>query len=226
MSRTLKPSRVAVERNPGRTRERILAAALKEFAAHGFAGARVDVIARGAAINKRMLYHYFGNKEALFREILRRKMADRRAWAESLSGDPAESLAFWFVQACKDMDWVRLLEWEALQGSGKRMIDEKERSEAAARAVERMRRRQEQGFFSAELDPRHLLLAMYGLTTYAVAFPQIARLITGLSVKSARFQKERVAFLRKFASAFRPQNFDDAGLEQVIPIKFKKSKAA
>jgi len=32
----------------------------------------VDAIAREAAINKRMLYHYFGNKEALFREILRR----------------------------------------------------------------------------------------------------------------------------------------------------------
>src|SRR5450432_2914601 len=50
----------AATRNPGRTRERILSAALKEFAAKGFAGARVDTIARRAAINKRMLYHYFG----------------------------------------------------------------------------------------------------------------------------------------------------------------------
>ena len=48
-------------RNPERTRARIRSAALKEFAAHGFAGARVDVIARRAAINKRMLYHYFGD---------------------------------------------------------------------------------------------------------------------------------------------------------------------
>ncbi len=42
-------------RNPERTRERILSAALKEFATQGFAGARVDMIARRAAINKRML---------------------------------------------------------------------------------------------------------------------------------------------------------------------------
>ena len=86
------------ERNPKRTRERILSAALREFAANGFAGARVDAIARRAAINKRMLYHYFGNKEHLFREVLRRKIAERQASAEGLSGDPAESLPF-LVQA-------------------------------------------------------------------------------------------------------------------------------
>ena len=61
--------------------QRILEAALQEFAAKGFAGARVDVIARRARINKRMLYHYFGDKEGLFREVLRRKIADRSAWA-------------------------------------------------------------------------------------------------------------------------------------------------
>jgi len=197
-------SRPAIARNPERTRERILAAALKEFSARGFAGARVDAIASAAGVNKRMLYHYFGNKESLFREILRRKMADRRAWAESLSGDPAENLPFWFELACKDMDWIRLLEWEALQSAGKRVIDEEKRREAAERAVERMRKRQEAGLVTKEFDPRHLMLAMYGLTTYPVAFPQLARLITGLRVEDPQFQKDRVAFLRKFAELLQP----------------------
>src|SRR6266568_2596676 len=115
MTRTAKLNGRVAERNPERTRARILSAALKEFAAKGFAGARVDAIARRAAINKRMLYHYFGDKEGLFRAVLRRKIAERQAWAENLSGDPAESLAFWFEATCKDADWVRLLEWEALQ---------------------------------------------------------------------------------------------------------------
>ena len=114
MSRTSKPASQVTERNPERTRARILSAALKEFAANGFAGARVDTIARRAAINKRMLYHYFGDKEELFRAVLRRKIAERQAWAENLSGDPAESLTFWFEATCRDADWVRLLEWEAL----------------------------------------------------------------------------------------------------------------
>src|SRR5580692_3648685 len=86
-------------RNPERTRGRILSAALKEFAAKGFAGARVDVIARRADINKRMLYHYFGDKEGLFKAVLRRKLSERRALAETLSGDPSETLAFWFEAA-------------------------------------------------------------------------------------------------------------------------------
>ena len=101
-------------RNPERTQERILQAAFKEFAAKGFAGARVDAIAQRAAINKRMLYHYFGDKEALFREVLRRKIEQRQAWGVATPDDPRESLPYWFDLACKDKDWIRLLEWEAL----------------------------------------------------------------------------------------------------------------
>jgi AcrR family transcriptional regulator len=189
-------------RNPERTRARILAAALKEFAANGFAGARVDVIARRAAINKRMLYHYFGDKEHLFREVLRLKMAERQAWAETLSGDPAESLTFWFEAACKDTDWVRLLEWEALQEADQRLIDEKNRRAAAARGLERIQQRQARGQISAELDPRHMMLAMRSLTMFPAAFPQLTRLIMGRPVSDPRFQQERTAFLRKFAAAF------------------------
>src|SRR5271154_5010195 len=98
-------------RNPGRTCERILSAALHEFAAKGFAGARVDAIARRAGINKRMLYHYFGDKEALFRAVLRKKISERQALDQALTGNMEENVPFWFASACQDMDWVRLLEW-------------------------------------------------------------------------------------------------------------------
>ncbi len=197
-------ARRATTRNPERSRERILAAALKEFAAKGFAGARVDFIARRAAINKRMLYHYFGNKEGLFKAVLRRKIAERQAWAENLSGDPAESLPFWFEAACKDADWVRLLEWEALQGNAEKVIDEKQRRAATARGLERIRQRQARGQISAEFDPRHVMLAMRSLTMFPAAFPQLTRLIMGRPVSDPKFQKERAGFLRRFAAAFRP----------------------
>jgi TetR/AcrR family transcriptional regulator len=195
----------AATRNPERTRVRILSAALKEFAAKGFAGARVDSIARRAAINKRMLYHYFGDKEGLFKAVLRRKIRERQAWAETLSGDPAESLQFWFEAACKDADWVRMLEWEALQGDAQKPIDEMERRAATARGMKRIQRRQERGLISAEFDSRHVMLAMRSLTMFPVAFPQLTRLITGKSVFDPKFQKERTAFLKKFAAAFRPK---------------------
>ena len=203
MAKPAKASSVIL-RNPERSRERILAAAIKEFSAKGFAGARVDSIARRAAINKRMLYHYFGNKEGLFKAVLRRKITERQAWAETLSGDPAESLPFWFEAACKDGDWVRMLEWEALQEADGRVIDEKKRRSATARGLERIRRRQASGLISAEFDPRHVMLAMRSLTMFPAAFPQLTRLIMGRSVSDPKFQKERAEFLRRFAAAFRP----------------------
>src|SRR2546422_8310482 len=109
------PANQPATRDPERSQERILAAAFREFAAQGFAGARVDRIADRAGINKRMLYHYFGDKEGLFREVLRRKIAERQAWGVATPDDPTESLPYWFDLACRDRDWIRLLKWEALQ---------------------------------------------------------------------------------------------------------------
>jgi len=199
-----KATKSATSRNPDRSKERILTAALKEFSARGFAGARVDVMARRAAINKRMLYHYFGNKEGLFRAVLRRKIAERQAWNAATPEQPAEYLPLLFDLACKDADWIRLLEWEALRGGEKPVIDEAERRAAAARGVERIRERQASGHLSDEFDPRHVLLAIIGLTMYPVAFPQLTRLITGRNVSDPLFQKQRREFLRKFATAFSP----------------------
>jgi AcrR family transcriptional regulator len=56
--------------------DRILAAAAVEFATRGYAGARVDRIARRARVNKAMLYYHFGSKQTLYRELLRRTFAE------------------------------------------------------------------------------------------------------------------------------------------------------
>lgn len=191
-------------RNPHRTRGRILAAAIAEFAAKGLAGARMDAIARRAGSNKRMLYHYFGDKEGLFTAVLRQKVAERRAWAADLSDDPAERLPFWFKAACQDTGWVRLLEWEALQGDAQKLINEKERRALSAEWLQQLRQRQVDGQVSAAFDPGHLALAMQSLTMYPAAFPQLARLIVGRPVNDPRFQRDYAAFLEKFATAFHP----------------------
>jgi AcrR family transcriptional regulator len=54
------------QRDAEATRARILSAAVTEFAGHGYAGGRVDRIAREAESNVRMIYAYFGNKSGLF----------------------------------------------------------------------------------------------------------------------------------------------------------------
>lgn len=53
-------------RDPAATRQSLLEASIVEFADKGFAGARVDEIARRAGVNKQLVYHYFGGKEELY----------------------------------------------------------------------------------------------------------------------------------------------------------------
>ena len=83
------------QRDPERSRERILRAATGEFARHGLGGARVDRIAARAGANKRMLYYYFGNKDELFLAVLEASYARIRNAEESLhlrDLDPAEGI--------------------------------------------------------------------------------------------------------------------------------------
>ena len=51
--------------------EKVLSAALTEFAEHGYAGARVDSIAEKAKVNKAMIYYHFKSKEMLYERILK-----------------------------------------------------------------------------------------------------------------------------------------------------------
>ena len=199
----LAPARRPGSRNPQRSQELILAAAFQEFAEQGFAGARVDRIARRAGINKRMLYHYFGDKEALFRQVLRRKIAERKAWGVITPDEASESLPYWFELACKDVGWIRLLEWEALQFVGKPLIDEQRRRKAILDAVARVRRRQKTGHLSEAFTAKQMLLAMISLTWFPLAFPQLTRLISGHSVLDPAFQAAQREFLRRFAVAFK-----------------------
>lgn len=53
------------------TRERIISAAREEFAQFGIDGARVDRIARKAAVNKAMLYYHFHSKELLYEAVVK-----------------------------------------------------------------------------------------------------------------------------------------------------------
>ncbi len=74
------------------SRERLLAAAARQFAARGFAGTSVDRIAAAARVNKAMIYYHFGSKAALYREILRemfQAVALRARAAAAADADPA-----------------------------------------------------------------------------------------------------------------------------------------
>ena len=201
--RSKQPRRKATTRNPERTRELILTAALEEFSRGGFAGARVDVVARRAGVNKRMLYHYFADKRGLFEEVLRRRMSERNRWAAEPE-DPAEMAAYWFDMTWRDVNWIRLLEWEALQFEEHGIIAEEQRREFLQGVLKKIRAGQKKGFIAQQYDASQILLSMMALTTFPMAFPQLTKLVTGLAVGSEQFHQQRLEFLRAFTTAFRP----------------------
>src|SRR5216117_1762748 len=66
---------------------RIVAAAREEFSRRGFDGARMDQIARRAAVNKQLLFYYFHSKRGLFTAVLARGAAElEQALAELPTG--------------------------------------------------------------------------------------------------------------------------------------------
>jgi AcrR family transcriptional regulator len=80
-------------RDPDATKQRILAAATQEFAKFGLGGARVDRIAERAKSNKRMLYHYFGNKDDLFAITVENAYAEFREKEAALALDSLDPVS-------------------------------------------------------------------------------------------------------------------------------------
>jgi TetR/AcrR family transcriptional regulator len=110
-----------VRRDPDATKARILAAAWHEFAQKGFAGARVDAIATRSGANKRMIYHYYGDKDGLFVAVL--EAAYDRVRSAELALDlahmePAAAMRrmveFTFDSFVKDRTFIQLLNNENL----------------------------------------------------------------------------------------------------------------
>ena len=113
--------KTASSRDPEKNRGRILGAALEEFSRYGLGGARVDRIAARAGANKRMLYYYFGNKEALFLAVLESRYAHIRQAEQGLRlGDlePREGMrrliAFTWNYYLKHPQFLTLLNSENL----------------------------------------------------------------------------------------------------------------
>jgi len=195
---------VTSQRDPIRTRERILRAARREFVAKGFAGARVDVIARAASVNKRMLYHYFNNKEGLYRATLYEGMATNLDLVASAPADPDELLPFLFARVAKRADGIRLLQWEALAAGDRKPIAEDERRKAWVEATERIRDAQRARRLHPDLDAEHLVLALMALSIFPQAFPQLTHIVTGLRLSDAEFQQRQARFLRRLGMHLRP----------------------
>lgn len=166
------PKPVPLSRNPGRTRRRLLDTAIRLFATDGFHGVSVDRIVAAAGVNKRMVYHYFGSKEDIYRAAFVEVFAriERAEFgAVDVGGTPRDKLMRLFEAYFRFLDenpeFVRLLLWENLD-RGRHIVRVPDRVNKIPFLVrfrqiitEGVRRRQ----FREDLDVRHLLIHLIGL---------------------------------------------------------------
>ena len=160
-------------RDPERTKARILAAATAEFARYGLGGARVDRIAARAGANKRMLYYYYGDKEALFLAVLEDSYARiRRAelGLHLLDLDPVQGVRrlveFTWDYYLKHPEFLTLLNSENLHRARhlKRSRDiAAMHSPLIALLRDLLRRGERTGKFRRGVDPVQLYISIAGL---------------------------------------------------------------
>lgn len=81
------PYAIPRRRDPASTQRKLLDAARLEFARNGLAGARVDDIAARAGVNKQLVYHYFGDKDALYFAVLQVMYREVKEYERKLSLD-------------------------------------------------------------------------------------------------------------------------------------------
>ncbi|MCD5348909.1 TetR/AcrR family transcriptional regulator [Kineosporia mesophila] len=96
------------------TRQKLLDAGVRQFAAHGFAGARMDAIGRDAGVNKERVYKYFGGQAAVLTYELTGLLEGidiTRVGAEVVG----EFTAALFDRYRARPELPRLLAWESLE---------------------------------------------------------------------------------------------------------------
>jgi AcrR family transcriptional regulator len=171
-------------RDPEETQRRIMAAAKVEFARHGLAGARVDVIAARAKSNKRMMYHYFGNKEKLFQLVLEDAYGAFREAEAALALDSQEPLtalrklvAFNWSYFLTNPEFITLVNSENLHKA--RHVKNSKRMEDMSRPfVGRMSALLKRGF-DAGLFRKDLDAVQVTITIASVAYYYLTNRFTG-----------------------------------------------
>lgn len=169
------------------SRDAILDAGIRCFAAKGFAATTIKDLAAEAQVNSALLYYYFADKQTLYRETLRH-VAERLSDAagsrleEDLSPDDAvrrfvEQQAEFLIA---NPHVPRLMMREMLEHTGRH-------AEGAIVSLiggvfktlcDVIRHGQDQGIFRADVDPKYAAISTVSL----VAYFAIARPVVGIAL--------------------------------------------
>ncbi len=191
-------------RNAERTRARILAAARTEFASKGLGGARVDAIAERANANKRMIYHYFGSKEDLFRKVVETAYADIRSYEQKLdiehlpARDALEQLVrFTWDYYLKNPEFICLVNSANLHKArhlkGSKIIEETSRR-LVGMVGDLLDRGVAEGAFRSGIDPVQLNITIAAIGYYYLTNRFTGTIVYQRDLMEAKALDERLAF--------------------------------
>jgi AcrR family transcriptional regulator len=179
-------------RDSGATKALLLSAATEEFAEYGLAGARIDRIADRAGANKRLIYVYFGDKDALFDAVVDEQA---RAVVEAVPLDDGDLTAF----AASRFDYVlanpaarRIAVWRAFERSEPteaELASYRERLDAVTTA-------QREGRLRADIPAADLFAIVLRMTeSWLSAPPGLRAVVADEPTSTDRLDEHRAALL-------------------------------
>lgn len=208
-------SSAAPRRDAAATREALTSAAVLEFSRNGFAGARVDEIARVAGVNKQLVYHYFESKQGLYLVALESVYAEIREKEKSLSLGAlapleamAQLVAFSFDYLAEHPEFLALLTDEN-RSQGAHILEserlQKMHSPFIGMLEETLARGVAEGVFRSDYDAINLYISIAGISYFFFSNNHTLSAIFGKSLDSRGALVQRRRHVIEFAlNALRP----------------------
>jgi TetR/AcrR family transcriptional regulator len=188
-------------RDPAATRRKLLTAARREFASRGLAGARVDDIAERAGVNKQLVYHYFGDKDALYLAVLEWVYEEIRTQERKLNleGLPPEKAIKKLIESSFDHlaahpDFILLLNDEN-RGGARHVRGSRKLEAMHSPLVSMVSKILSEGVkaktFRNGINPVHLYISIAGLSYFFFSNTPTLSAIFGKDLSSATARRAR-----------------------------------
>jgi TetR/AcrR family transcriptional regulator len=163
-------------RDADSTSARLLAAAKVEFARYGLMGARVDLIARRADVNKQLIYYHFRDKDGLYAAVLEEiyidiRMRERQLDLGALTPEAAmrRLIEFSFDYVAANPAFVALLTDENVHGGvhlqNSKVLNDL-RSPFVGLIAETLERGVAEGVFRPGVDPAQFYISFAGMSFF------------------------------------------------------------
>jgi TetR/AcrR family transcriptional regulator len=187
-------------------RGRILEAAERVFARRGYAAATTQELAAEAGIQKRMLFYYFANKDAVYERVLARLLEGIQAIHGRFRDEPgpeglADFVAALVRSAAARPEPVLILLREIMdRGPHLRRLADRWVGPLFRAGVDEVRRNVEAGVFAAH-PPDQVLGAIGGLALFQILTAPLVHRVTGEDPLSADNIERQVEVATHFALA-------------------------